>query len=251
MKYIDYQICNILAWLYPYYAENGEFKFKQFLAHEILPFWKDREHTELDFALRINTVIQNKKLPGVFMNFVSVARATASLADRGYAALPLELDWGVDGKVMTVTSEDLQKNLRKIFGYDYTHEKLKGLRDLFKNIHTAYIYKLMKNGAAATNTFGNAICKGVRGNDLKLVISANVDDVTKFDISIYLGSSLVDEQLAVGPKTDVLADNDFVKWKKGVALEASAGTLFTAGSNGESVEGAEHQEALAELDIFI
>ncbi|MGE7623591.1 phage portal protein [Viridibacillus sp. NPDC096237] len=48
---------NGLAWLYPYYDENGEFKFKQFLAHEILPFWKDREHTELDFALRIYTVI--------------------------------------------------------------------------------------------------------------------------------------------------------------------------------------------------
>lgn len=193
---------------------------------------------------------QNKKLPGVFMNFVSVARATASLADRGYAALPLELDWGADNKVMTVTTEDLQKNSRKIFGYDYTNEKLKGLRDLFKNIHTAYIYKLMKNGVAATNTYGSAVCKGIRGNDLKLVISANVDDVTKFDVSIYLGSSLVDEQLAVGPKTDDLADNNFVKWKKGVVLEASAGTPFTAGSNGEPVEGAEHQEALAELEPY-
>lgn len=46
-----------LAWLYPYYDENGEFKFKKFPAYEILPFWKDAEHTELDAAVRYYTSI--------------------------------------------------------------------------------------------------------------------------------------------------------------------------------------------------
>ena len=41
-----------IAWLYPYYNERGEFAFRLFPAYEILPFWKDSEHTELDFFIR-------------------------------------------------------------------------------------------------------------------------------------------------------------------------------------------------------
>ncbi len=44
---------NGIAWLHPYYNELGEFCFKKFQPHEILPFWKDAEHTILDFAVRI------------------------------------------------------------------------------------------------------------------------------------------------------------------------------------------------------
>lgn len=46
--------CGI-GWLYPY-ADNGELKFKRLSATEILPFWKDSEHTELNYAVRYYTV---------------------------------------------------------------------------------------------------------------------------------------------------------------------------------------------------
>ena len=42
-----------ISWLYPYYNSNGELTFKVFPAYEILPFWKDSEHTELDFFIRL------------------------------------------------------------------------------------------------------------------------------------------------------------------------------------------------------
>lgn len=42
-----------IAWLYPYYDDAGEFGFRLFPGYEILPFWKDREHTILDFAVRL------------------------------------------------------------------------------------------------------------------------------------------------------------------------------------------------------
>ena len=44
-------IINGLAWLYPYYDDKGELKFQRFKGSEILPFWKDEEHTELDAAV--------------------------------------------------------------------------------------------------------------------------------------------------------------------------------------------------------
>ena len=46
---------------------------------------------------------QNKVLPGSYINFVSAARASATLSDRGVVALPIALDWGKEGEVFTIT----------------------------------------------------------------------------------------------------------------------------------------------------
>ncbi len=46
-----------IAWLYPYYNEQGEFSFRLFPGYEIKPYWKDGEHTILDFAIRIFPVV--------------------------------------------------------------------------------------------------------------------------------------------------------------------------------------------------
>lgn len=45
-----------IGWLYPYYDENGEFKFKKFKPYEIIAGWKDADHTELDYAIRVYDV---------------------------------------------------------------------------------------------------------------------------------------------------------------------------------------------------
>ncbi len=45
-----------IVWLYPYYTETGELSFRLFPAYEILPFWKDSEHTRLASALRLYQV---------------------------------------------------------------------------------------------------------------------------------------------------------------------------------------------------
>ena len=47
---------NGIAWLHPYYNEQGEFCFKKFPPYEILPFWVDAEHTILEMAVRIYEV---------------------------------------------------------------------------------------------------------------------------------------------------------------------------------------------------
>lgn len=42
-----------IAYLHPYYNANGDFCFKRFNNYEIIPFWADEEHTELDFFGRL------------------------------------------------------------------------------------------------------------------------------------------------------------------------------------------------------
>lgn len=46
-----------IAWLYPHYDEQGAFAFKRFKSYEVVPLWKDAEHTVLDAAIRVYEVI--------------------------------------------------------------------------------------------------------------------------------------------------------------------------------------------------
>ena len=48
----QYAVDGGIAWLYPYYDENGNFKIAVFPSYEICPVWKDKAHTELDCVLR-------------------------------------------------------------------------------------------------------------------------------------------------------------------------------------------------------
>ncbi|HBF5830387.1 TPA: phage tail sheath family protein [Clostridioides difficile] len=192
-------------------------------------------------------VTQNKILPGAYINFISAKRATSSLSDRGIVAMPIELDWGINEEVFQVTSDDFEKYSVKYFGYDYTHEKLKGLRDLFKNIRLGYFYKLNK-GVKASCTIATAKYSGIRGNDLKVTVTTNIDDNAKFDVVTLLDNKKVDTQIAK-VITD-LQDNDYITWKKDATLEASAGLVFTGGTNGEAVTGAEYQAFLDKIESY-
>lgn len=193
-------------------------------------------------------VTQNKILPGAYINFVSAAKASATLSDRGIAAMALELDWGVDNEVFEVTNGDFQKDSVKLFGYDYTHEKLKGLRDLFKNIKTLYAYRLNSAGAKATNTYATAKYSGVRGNDLKVIIQKNTDDNSKFDVKTVLDTSLIDTQ-TVAAASD-LKDNDFLIWKKDATLAVTVSTPLAGGTNGAAVATGDYQTFLNKVESY-
>ncbi len=61
-----------IAWLYPYYTESGEFSFRLFPGYEILPFWKDSEHTILEFAVRLYLVEGYEETTPVMIEKVEV-----------------------------------------------------------------------------------------------------------------------------------------------------------------------------------
>ena len=190
-------------------------------------------------------ISQNKKLPGTYINFASAQSASSSMGERGIAAMAIEMDWGKDGEIIEVTSENFVKNSLKIFGYDYANEKLKGLRDLFKNIKKAYFYRL-NSGNKATNDLATAKCSGTRGNDLKIVIAKNIDDETKYDVSTYLGTKEVDLQTI--KTVNELVDNDYVTFNM-TTIAVTAGKALTGGTNGD-VSGEAHQKFLDKLESY-
>lgn len=191
-------------------------------------------------------VTQNKDLPGAYINFISAASANAALSERGIATMPLDLDWGVDGEIFEVTNGDFQKNSMEIFGYEYTNDKLKGLRDLFLNTKILYAYKLTSGGVKAANDFATALYTGVRGNDIKITIQKNADDARLFDVKTVVGTTVVDEQ-TVAKAADLVA-NKFVTWKD-AELTVTAATPLSGGSNG-TVDGAAYQAYLDKIESY-
>lgn len=192
----------------------------------------------------------DKILPGSYINFISANRATSILSDRGVVALPIELDWGADGEVFTVNVAEFKENSLKIFGYDYSNEKMKGLRDLFKNIKTGHFFKLNTGGVKATNTYATALYTGARGNDLKIVIEANENSEVGseiYDVSTFLGTVKVDMQTVTTAAG--LKDNDFVTFKTGATLALTSGTPLATGTNG-AVADANYQTFLDKIESF-
>lgn len=190
---------------------------------------------------------QDKKLPGAYVNFVSASRNPSMLSERGIAAMPVFLDWGKEGEVFEVKTETLQKEAFNIFGYNLEHENLKGLRELFMNVKTVYLYRLNK-GEKAKNTIAAAKYSGVRGNDIKIVIATNVDDESKFDVSTLVDNVKVDLQTVAN--TSELASNNFVNWITSATLELTAGMPLTGGTSGDGVTGTEYQEFLDKIESY-
>ena len=190
---------------------------------------------------------QNKKLPGTYINFASASRASASLSDRGIVAIPLLMDWGAADEVFEVSNEKFVNNSLKIFGYDYSHDKMKGLRDLFKNTKTLYAYRLNGKGTKATNTYAEAKYPGIRCNDLKIIISKNVDDETKFDVKTVLEFKEMDVQTV--KNSSELVANDWVTFKS-AELQETASTPLASGTNGTEVTTSEYQAFLNAIESY-
>ena len=198
-------------------------------------------------------LFKNKTMPGTYINFVSKNRAYADVSDRGFGAMLLDLDWGVAGEVFRVDADEFQKNCHKYFGYDYGHDKMKGLRDLFIGLKTGYFYRLNSDGEQATSEVGKAKYKGVRGNDLGFSVQNDPDEAGKFVVTTYLTTDgvrkTVDIQKGLKDATQ-LVDNDFVTFTKSGNLTATAYKAFTGGSNGSAITLQNYQDGLDMIEPY-
>ena len=190
---------------------------------------------------------QNKVLPGTYINFSSVSKASAALSERGYAAMPLMLDWGPEDEIFTVTNGDFQKDSLRIFGYAYADPEMLPLRELFQYAQTLYAYRLNGGGTKASNTYCTARYSGTAGNRLKTVISRNADDCELYDVATYYGTTLIDMQTAAAASG--LRDNGFVTFKTTADLAETAGVPLTGGANGAG-ESSTFQAFLDKIESY-
>lgn len=194
-------------------------------------------------------LVQNKRLPGAYINTVSVAAASATLSDRGYAALPLEMDWGPQGEIFTAEQGDFLKNSQKLFGYSYTAAALRPMREVFCHAKTVHFFRLGSGGIKAACTFGSAKYPGIRGNALRVVITASegsTEQAPRYDVETFLDTQKVETQEGISTAAE-LADNDFIVWKDDAVLALTASTPLTGGTNG-TVEDGNYQTFLDAIE---
>lgn len=203
---------------------------------------------------------QNKILPGAYINFSSVSKASATLSDRGIAAAPFELDWGAPGVLRLIEQGEFQKESFELFGHGYTDDEMLPLREIFLHATKVYCYRLDGQGAVkASCDFATAKYVGTRGNDIRIVVEADADVSSGYIVKTMVGSKVIDEQKV----TDFakLKDNDWIDFKAGCILGAKpseagddstvyvpAGTYpLTGGTNG-TVNGEAHQNFLDAIE---
>lgn len=189
-------------------------------------------------------MVQNKVLPGAYINFVSRPRAMSSLGERGVVCVGMELDWGAEG-MMTVEAADFRTDSRSLFGYDYLSEEMKDMRELFLHAKKVLIYRLNGGEKAAAALGGMTVTAkhgGKRGNDICVAIVENVDEDGYYDVETYLDTELVDAQTVA--KIEELEDNDYVTFSGEGDLTAAAGTYLTGGTT-TAVTGSGYTDFLA------
>lgn len=138
---------------------------------------------------------QNKVRPGAYINVRSSGGLGPADSVSGVTALPIALDFGPEGEVVTVTSSsDLTA-----FGYDLTDPQLLLLREALKQAATVLVYRVGSGGRAAA-TEGDlsitALYGGTRGSAISVVSKENVNVTDAYDVETYLAGRLVDRQTA-------------------------------------------------------
>lgn len=191
--------------------------------------------------------VQNKTLPGAYINFVSRSRALGTLGERGIVALPWASNWGSEDTVVTVSSEDFQKNALKYFGYEYTDDKLLKIREVFKGASSLKVYRI-GGGEKATATIGNrkvtALYGGTRGNDIQVSVKA-LTDGKLFTVKTFVGGIEVDEQTVNTEET--LKDNDFITFTTNGTLTATAGVKLSGGTD-KAITGDDYSKFLDKIE---
>lgn len=180
--------------------------------------------------------VQNKVLPGAYINFVSKARALGTLGERGIVALPWISSWGKENEVVTIDSADFQTDALNIFGYSYTDNELQPIRELFKGAKALKLYRISsgdKAKAELNSLTVTALYGGKRGNDIKIIIENDIDNSDTFIVKTVIGNEniQVDEQKA--KKIEDLKANNFVSFSGTGTLTASAGTSLSNGTDSE------------------
>ncbi len=205
---------------------------------------------------------QNKILPGTYVNFSSVSRASATLSDRGIAAAPFALPWGPVDEVRLIEQGDFQKDSFELFGFDYSDNAMLALREIFLHATKVFCYRLRaENAEKAECDYAAAKYVGSRGNDIRIIIASNPDVSDGYIVTTMVGSKTVDEQAV--KDWAALKNNNWVDWKTNVKFgtadaddpegtvyaTATAGMALTGGADGEVSSGA-HQDFLNAIESY-
>lgn len=191
---------------------------------------------------------QSKVLPGTYVNTISRKVNYGGAADRGVAAIAITHDWGEVNKVVSIDLNTFNNSSLEMFGYSSDHERLKNMRELFRNAKKVLLYRMDNGGVKASNKYAEAVYPGTRGNKITIKVQENVNGGGKKDVTTILDGLVVDRQ-TVTQATELVA-NKFVTFKNPGSLDATAGEPLAGGTDGTAASGTEHQTFLNAIEKY-
>ena len=184
--------------------------------------------------------------PGTYINVDGTATPTVTYGQRGIVLVPLaDLGWGDDGKVVTVTAENIAKYSPELGDIPMN---ILMVNEALKGAATVKVYIINKGTKAsktvelaaasgddpAVNLVATAKCGGVKGNNYKIKCAANTS--SKFDVTVYYEEDILEEFVDLSTAADLIAAGseyiDFTCNVPATSLIAIASGSLTGGTAG-------------------
>lgn len=172
---------------------------------------------------------EEKVRPGSYFRFNSMALQTPKLSDTGVVVIPMVLNWGDAGESITISNRDNDGLFSKI-GYKLADSILMPVREALKAAKEVIIYPILVGGKVATVTAAGLTLTankvGTRGNDLKVITTANPLTIGTFDVEGFIGMTTIFKYVGIST-IGQLINNDWIKFTgtANTALIASTMTL--------------------------
>lgn len=179
--------------------------------------------------------VQNKVLPGVYIDFTSDRGLGLTVSSRGTVAIAEAMSWGPVGTVQEIESS---ADMTAYTGYPITAVRNRFLNEMLKGTNRTaapnkiLLYRLNGTGgtqakATISPLTATAVYPGVRGNDISIAVTALTDPENSFQVSTIVDGDIVDSQ--VGKTVSDLTANAWVTFSGTGALTANVGTPLTGG----------------------
>ena len=179
--------------------------------------------------------VQNKVLPGVYIDFTSDRGLGLTVSSRGTVAIAEAMSWGPEGTVQEIESS---ADMTAYTGYPITAVQNRFLNEMLKGTNRTaapnkiLLYRLNGTGGAQAKATispltATAVYPGVRGNDISIAVTALTDPEESFQVSTIVDGAIVDSQ--VGKTVSDLTANAWVTFSGTGALTANVGTPLTGG----------------------
>ena len=193
-----------------------------------------------------NWTVQNKVLPGVYINYAGSGANPLVEGDKGIVGIPATFPWLKEKTLILLTRKDA-KSLAADFG-----AAALPITEAMKNSAYVYFYRL-NAGTKATATIGNLVCtalySGTYGNRMSVSIENAVGQTGKFDVITWLDTTEIDRQTAAD--ISGLAGNSWIEFSKAAgdaALSVNAGTKLTGGTDGTATS-ADYADFLSKIEL--
>lgn len=189
-------------------------------------------------------LVQNKRRPGAYINFISVPKPVGTLGERGVVAVGMPMTWGPKNELIKLTGDELLNGLSRakvgVTAVD-TEESLP-YRVALSGCFTALLFRTDTGGAKATATVQDgaltvsAKYEGSVGNEIVVAIAKNEDTEGVYDVQVLLRNLLQETHHVTDIAGFKEIESDFVDFQvldEGQPVPESAGTPLENGTNGE------------------